>query len=184
MIVPIVAYGDPVLKKQAEPVIKSYPKLQEVITNMYETMYNAQGVGLAAPQIGLSIQLFITDGAPFEEEEVKNLRKVFINPVITYEEGDFWVFNEGCLSIPDIREDIERPKIVHLSYYDENFTFHKHVVFSGLSARIIQHEYDHLQGILFTDHLSAIRKRLLKKRLSDISKGQVDVHYRMRFPVK
>lgn len=184
MIIPIVAYGDPVLKKKAAPIEKSYPKLQELIANMYETMYNAQGVGLAAPQIGLSIQLFITDGAPFEEEEVKSFKQVFINPVITHEEGDFWVFNEGCLSIPDVREDVDRPRIVHISYYDENFKFHKDVVFSGLAARIIQHEYDHIQGILFTDHLSAIRKRLLKKRLGEISKGKVDIHYRMRFPDK
>lgn len=182
MILPIVAYGDPVLKKKAEAITKEYPNLKELIRNMYETMYNAQGVGLAAPQIGVSIQLFITDGAPFEEEEVKNFKKVFINPVITYEEGDFWIFNEGCLSIPDIREDVERPKIVHMSFYDEDFNFHEDVVFSGLGARIIQHEYDHIQGILFTDHLSAIRKRLLKKRLTDISKGKVDIHYRMRFP--
>lgn len=184
MILPIVAYGDPLLKKEAQPITQSYPNLKELIQNMYETMYNAQGVGLAAPQIGLPIRLFITDGAPFEDQEVNDFKKVFINPVITYEEGDFWIFNEGCLSIPDVREDVERPQIVHISFYDEDWHYHKDVVFNGLAARIIQHEYDHIQGILFTDHLSPLRKRLLKKRLTDISKGKVDIHYRMRFPLK
>lgn len=184
MILPIVAFGDPVLKKKAAPITKDYPKLKELIADMYDTMYHAHGVGLAAPQIGLSIQLFITDGAPFEEEDVKDFKKVFINPVITHEEGNFWTFNEGCLSIPDVREDVDRPEIVHISYYDENFKFHENVVYSGLSARIIQHEYDHIQGVLFTDHLSALRKRLLKKKLIDISKGRIDVGYRMKFPSK
>ena len=184
MILPIIAYGDPVLKKVGTAIDKSYPKLKDLIANMFETMYNAHGVGLAAPQIGLSIRLFVVDGAPFEEEEVKDFKMVFINPIITHEEGDFWSFNEGCLSIPEVREDIERPRIVHINFYDENFKYHENVVFSGLAARIIQHEYDHIQGTLFTDHLSALRKRLLKKRLTDISKGKVDISYRMRFPLK
>jgi peptide deformylase len=184
MILPIIAYGDPVLKKVGEVIQPTYPKLKELITNMYETMYNAHGVGLAAPQIGLSIRLFVVDGAPFEEEEVKDFKKVFINPTITHEEGEYWSFNEGCLSIPEVREDIERLAIVHISYYDEAFNFHENEVFSGLSARIIQHEYDHIEGKLFTDHLSGLRRRLLKKRLADISKGKVDIQYKMRFPAK
>jgi peptide deformylase len=186
MILPIVAYGDPVLKKKAEEISRDYPGLQELIANMYETMYASSGVGLAAPQIGLSIRLFITDGSPFDDEEdpdVKDFKKVFINPVITTEEGERWIFNEGCLSIPGIREDVNRKETVHITYYDENFEMHRET-YKGLSARIIQHEYDHLEGILFIDHLSAFRKRLLKNRLLDISKGRVDVQYRMKFPLK
>jgi peptide deformylase len=184
MILPIIAYGDPVLKKVAADISADYPKLDTLISNMYETMYNAHGVGLAAPQIGLSIRLFIVDGAPFEEEEVLNFKKVFINPVITQETGELWTFNEGCLSIPEVREDIVRHKTLHLRYYDQDFNFHEDVVFSGLAARIIQHEYDHIEGKLFTDHLSGLRKRLLKKRLTDISKGKIDVSYKMRYPNK
>jgi peptide deformylase len=183
MIFPIVAYGDPILKKKAVPVSKDYPKLKELIANMYETMYNASGVGLAAPQIGLSIRIFIIDGAPFEEEEVKDFKKVFINPVIVKEEGKEWSYNEGCLSIPAIREDIQRKANLHIKYYDENFKYHEED-YSGLAARIIQHEYDHIEGKLFTDHISILRKRLLKKRLTGISKGEVDVSYKMRFPLK
>jgi peptide deformylase len=180
MILPIVAYGDPVLKKRAEEIDKKYPALKELIDNMYETMYNSNGVGLAAPQIGLSIRLFVTDGAPFEAEEVKDFKEVFINPVILKEEGDPWKFNEGCLSIPGVREDVARNEELTIEYYDASWKHHKKT-YSGLAARIIQHEYDHIEGILFTDRISPLRKRLIKNKLVDISKGIVDVEYRMKF---
>jgi peptide deformylase len=181
MILPIVAYGDPILKKKASEIDKNYPNLKELIANMFETMYNSSGVGLAAPQIGLSIRLFIVDGAPFEEDEVKDFKRVFINPVIKDEDGEPWKFNEGCLSIPGVREDIERKEEVHIVYYDEEWKVRKEVL-HGLAARIVQHEYDHIEGILFTDRISPLRKRLLKNKLANITKGDVDVDYRMRFP--
>jgi peptide deformylase len=184
MILPITAYGDPVLKTKAEPITKDYPNLKELISSMFETMYNAKGVGLAAPQVGLSIRLFIVDGAPFDEdEEVKNFKEVFINPKMIKEQGDRWKFNEGCLSIPGIREDILRKPQIELEYEDENFQKHRKV-FTGMVARIIQHEYDHIEGVLFTDKISAMRRRLLKNSLLNISKGEVEVDYKMRFPLK
>jgi peptide deformylase len=194
MILPIVAYGDPVLKKEAEEIDQTFPKLKELIGDMYETMYAAQGVGLAAPQIGKSIRMFVVDGSPFADEEeeddepdpkaagIENFKKVFINPIIEEEEGEEWGFHEGCLSIPKIREEVFRKEKVHISYYDENFEFHEEV-FEGYAARIIQHEYDHVDGILFTDHLSPLKRRLLTKRLQNISKGEVNVDYKMKFPV-
>lgn len=190
MILSIVAYGDPVLKKMAQEIDQDYPELSTLIANMYETMYNAYGVGLAAPQIGLSIRLFIVDASPFaddteltEEEQqfLANFKKTFINPKILKEEGDEWVFNEGCLSIPDIREDVFRKPKVTLQYFDENFQ-EKTEVFEGLAARVIQHEYDHIEGILFTDRLSMLKKRLIKGRLQNISTGKIKVDYRMKFP--
>ena len=183
MILPIVAYGDPVLKKKAVDIDANYPGLKDLIANMYETMYKAAGVGLAAPQIGLSIRLFITDGEPFEEEEVSKFKQVFINPEIIEEDGKLWSFNEGCLSIPGIREDVVRHENLRIRYMDENFV-EKEESYSGLAARIIQHEYDHVEGVLFTDKLSPLRKRLLKKKLTDISKGACDVDYRMKFPLR
>lgn len=183
MILPIVAYGDPVLKKRAADIEKSYPDILGLISNMFDTMYESNGVGLAAPQIGLSIRLFVIDGSPFEEDEVKDFKQVFINAVIKEEKGDDWKFNEGCLSIPGVREDVIRKKILHIEYLDENWKQHKRT-FSGLSARIIQHEYDHIEGILFTDRISPFRKRILKNKLIDISKGIVDVDYKMRFQLK
>jgi peptide deformylase len=182
MIYPIIAYGDPVLRKKAVDIKSNYPKLREIIDNMFDTMYHSQGVGLAAPQIGLSIRLFVIDATPFgdDDENAIGFKKVFINPTIVEEDGDPWKFNEGCLSIPGIREDINRKETVYLKYMDENF----HPVeeeFSGVVARIIQHEYDHIEGILFTDRLTPLKKRLLKGRLTDISKGIVDVEYRMKF---
>jgi peptide deformylase len=190
MILPIVAYGDAVLKKMGTPITKDYPNLDTLIENMFETMYNALGVGLAAPQIGLPIRLFVVDTSPFSEDDdltqeeqniLKDFKRVFINAKITKEEGDEWAFNEGCLSIPDVREDVFRqPKLI-IEYVDENFN--KHIEeFDGLIARVIQHEYDHIDGILFTDKLSAFKKRLLKSRLTNISKGKIDIDYRMRFP--
>ncbi len=192
MILPIVAYGDPVLKKEAVEIEESFPKLDKLIKDMFETMYEASGVGLAAPQIGKEIRLFIVDGSPFadrdedEDEDPKatgmeDFKKIFINPIIEEEDGEEWGFAEGCLSIPKIREEVLRKEKVKLSYYDENWKFHEEW-FDGYKARIIQHEYDHIEGVLFTDHLSVLKKRLLQKRLSNISQGIVDVDYKMRFP--
>ena len=190
MILPIVAYGDPVLKKKATDITKDYPNFDDLLANMFETMYNAFGVGLAAPQIGLPIRLFLVDTAPFSEDEgftdeeqktLKDFKRVFINAKITKEEGDEWAFNEGCLSIPDVREDVYRQPKITIDYVDENFKPHTET-FEGLIARVIQHEYDHIEGILFTDKLSYLKKRLLKGRLNNISKGKINVDYRMRFP--
>jgi peptide deformylase len=193
MILPIVAYGDPVLKKIAIEIDHTFPDLQQLVENMFETMYKAKGVGLAAPQIGKSIRLFVVDGSPFAEEEdeepdpkaegILNFKKTFINPIITEETGDEWAFNEGCLSIPKIREDVYRLETIRLSYYDENWEFHEET-FSGYAARIIQHEYDHIEGVLFTDHLSVLKRKLLQKRLTNISKGIIDIDYKMKFPIK
>ncbi|MEJ6798600.1 MAG: peptide deformylase [Crocinitomicaceae bacterium] len=194
MILPIVAYGDPILKKEGEEIGDDYPKLKELIANMFETMYNAQGVGLAAPQIGKSIRLFIVDAAPFAEVEegeeldpmaegLENFKKVFINPIIEDESGEDWGFNEGCLSIPKIREEIFRKEKIHITYYDENWEL-KAEEYNGYEARIIQHEYDHVDGVLFTDHLSTLKRKLLTKKLQNISKGEVEVDYRMKFPIK
>jgi len=190
MILPIVAYGDPVLRKKSEEISKEYLNLQELIANMKETMYNASGVGLAAPQIGKAIRLFIIDASPFadddaltkeENEVLKNFNRVFINPKIIKEEGDEWSFNEGCLSIPEIREDVWRQPTITIEYQDEQFEKHTEIL-SGLAARIFQHEYDHIEGVLFTDRISSLKKRLLKKKLEKISKGKIKADYRMRFP--
>lgn len=193
MVLPIVAYGDPILKREADDIEKDYPNLDQLIENMFETMYEASGVGLAAPQIGKSIRLFIVDGSPFAEDEdeeedpraqgMKDFKKVFINPVIEEETGDEWGFNEGCLSIPKIREEVFRKEKILVTYYDQNWELQEER-FEGYAARIIQHEYDHIEGILFTDHLSILKKRLLMKKLQNISKGIVDVDYKMKFPVK
>ncbi|TZF86127.1 peptide deformylase (plasmid) [Pedobacter sp. BS3] len=183
MKLPIIAYGHPVLRKKADDITKDYPNLDELIANMFETMYNAQGVGLAAPQVGLSIRLFVIDARPFadEDNELENFKKVFINAHVIDEEGEKWDFNEGCLSIPDIREDVSRHQTVKLSYYDENWQHHEET-FSGVAARVIQHEYDHIDGKLFIDKLSPLRKTMLKSRLDAISKGQINVAYKMKFP--
>ena len=190
MILPIVAYGDPVLKKKAKDIPEDYPKLEELINSMWDTMYNAYGVGLAAPQVGLPIRMFMIDPAPFAEDEelaeeekktLMDLRKVFINPQITEEEGEEWAFSEGCLSIPEVREDVFRQPEITIEYYDEEFNKHTEK-YSGLAARVIQHEYDHIEGILFTDKLSSLKKRLIKSKLANISKGKINVEYKMRFP--
>ncbi|MDB5121367.1 MAG: Peptide deformylase [Sphingobacteriales bacterium] len=183
MKLPIVAYGDPVLRRKAEDIPNTYPDLTQLISNMFETMYNAHGVGLAAPQIGLSVRLFIIDATPFADDEpvLKQFKKVFINAEILGESGDKWLFNEGCLSIPDIREDISRHQNVTISYYDENWN-HYEETYSGLAARVIQHEYDHIEGKLFTDKLSPLRKAMLKSRLDSISKGNIKVDYKMKYP--
>lgn len=190
MILPIVAYGDPVLRKVGKDIDAEYPELEKLIANMWDTMENAQGVGLAAPQIGRAIRLFVIDASPFAEDEelseedrksLKDFRHVFINAKIIEEEGDEWAFTEGCLSIPDIREDVFRKETITIEYQDESFKSHKKIL-SGLAARVFQHEYDHIEGILFTDKLSSLKKRLLKKKLENISKGKITADYRMRFP--
>ncbi len=190
MILPVVAYGDPVLRKVAKEIGPDYPNLTQLIDNMKQTMYNASGVGIAAPQVGKSIRLFVIDATPFadddelskeEQEQLKNFNKVFINPKIIEEEGDEWAFAEGCLSIPDIREDVFRQESVTFEYQDENFESHRETL-TGIAARVFQHEYDHIEGILFTDKLSSLKKRILKKKLEKISSGKINPDYRMRFP--
>jgi peptide deformylase len=188
MILPIVAYGDPVLKREADEIDKDFEGLQELIDDMFETMYSAQGIGLAAPQVGESIRLFIVDASPFGEDEedpeaqkVSDFKEVFINARIVEEKGDPFVFQEGCLSIPNIREDVERDDTIVIEYYDRDWNFQRKT-FDGYAARIIQHEYDHIEGILFTDHLKPLKKKLLKRKLTDISKGKIEVGYKMRFP--
>ena len=183
MILPIVAYGDPILRKVGDEITKDYPGLEKLIDDMYETMVKAKGVGLAAPQINKSIKLFIIDSTRMYDEDEKNegLKEVFINPVITKETGDDWPYEEGCLSIPSIREDVYRKDKVKIEYYDREFKHHKKE-FTGLTARVIQHEYDHVIGKLFIDHLKPLKKNLLKGKLDKISKGIVDVEYKMKFP--
>ncbi|MGB5238912.1 MAG: peptide deformylase [Flavobacteriaceae bacterium] len=190
MTLPIVAYGDPVLRKKGKSIDPDYPKLDELILNMWDTMYKASGVGLAAPQIGLPIRLFVIDTEPFAEDEdftkeeqetLKAFKRVFVNAEMIEEEGNNWSFNEGCLSIPDIREDVNRKDTITLRYMDENFK-EQTETFNGLLARVIQHEYDHIEGILFTDKLSSLKRRLLKGKLNNISKGNIEVDYKMRFP--
>jgi len=192
MILPIISYGSSVLKKTAKEITSDYPNLSELIANMWETMYAANGVGLAAPQIGLSIRVFVIDASPFVDEEnmsvkeieiINTFKKVFINPKIISEEGNLWDFNEGCLSIPDVREDISRKEKISINFFDENFEPQK-LKLNGLAARVVQHEYDHIEGVLFTDHLSSLKKRLIKNRLTLISKGDISVDYKMSFPKK
>ena len=190
MILPILAYGNPVLKKEAKNITQDYPELDQFIYNMWETMYEARGVGLAAPQVGVGIRLFVVDASPFaedeelseeEKEQLNGFKKVFINPELE-ESGEEWAFNEGCLSIPEVREDIYRQEKIHITYYDENFKEHQET-FTGLPARVIQHEYDHIEGILFTDKLSPLKKKLIKGKLNNIAKGNIQVDYKMRFPL-
>jgi peptide deformylase len=180
MIHAVVAYGDPVLKKVAANVEKFDSVLHKLIEDMYETMYEAHGVGLAAPQIGKSVRLFVVDATPFDTPEVKDFKKVFVNPIITESVDNQESFEEGCLSIPGIRREVKRPSKIKLEYYDVSGKKH-HEWFEGLKARVIQHEYDHIEGILFTDHLSSLQKQLLKGKLADISKGKVNADYRMKF---
>ena len=182
MIYPITLFGDPVLKKTGRALTEEDLE-GDLIEDMFETMYAAGGVGLAAPQIGKSLNLFVIDSTPMEEDESKGLKRAFVNTEIIEESGDPWAFEEGCLSIPGIREDVNRQPEVHIRYRDEHFT-EKEETFTGVIARIIQHEYDHTQGVLFTDYLSPLKKRLLKGRLSNISKGKVDADYRVKAPLK
>lgn len=186
MILPIIAYGDPVLRKVGQTIEKDFPNLQQLIADMFETMYHAKGVGLAAPQIGQSIRLFIVDASPFDEDEddmpeQKNFRRVFINAQIEEEKGTEWAFSEGCLSIPEIRENVERKPTIRMTYYDENFVRHEET-YSGIIARILQHEYDHIEGKLFIDKISPIKKRLIAKKLEAITRGMVKPDYKMKYP--
>jgi peptide deformylase len=191
MFLPIVAYGQSILRKVGVAIDASYPQLNELIADMWETMYKSNGVGLAAPQINKSIRLFVIDTIQivegFDEEDKKEypnekgVKKVFINAQIIEESGEEWAYNEGCLSIPKVREDVLRKKVVVISYQDENFVAHTET-FEGVTARVIQHEYDHIEGKLFIDHITPLQKRLLKKKLDDISSGKVRVDYRMLFP--
>ena len=183
MVYPIVLYGDPVLKKKASEVKKGEIDVKELSEDMFETMKSASGIGLAAPQIGKSLRMFVVDASPLEDEEVASFKQVFINPEIIQEEGDEWNFEEGCLSIPGIREDVFRNKKLRIKYFDEEWKAHENE-FDGMKARIIQHEYDHLNGVLFTDYLSPLKKRLLKGKLANISKGKVDADYRIKAPLR
>lgn len=190
MILPVRSYGDPVLKKMTEEVGPDHPGLKQLIADMFETMYAANGVGLAAPQVGQGIRLFVVDCEPFADEEdldpeereyLKGFKRVFINPYIVEEEGEKWSFEEGCLSIPGIREEVERQPRIVMEYQDEEFNLYEES-FQGYVARVLQHEHDHLDGVLFTDLLSPLRKRMLKGKLRDISRGKTNVKYKMRFP--
>ncbi|MDX8340919.1 peptide deformylase [Draconibacterium sp. IB214405] len=180
---PVTVYGDPLLRRKAEKIEKDHPKLDEIIENMWETMYYSDGVGLAAPQVGLSIRMFVIDASSGadEEPELEGFKKVFINPEIIETAGEEWTMNEGCLSLPEIREDVDRPDEVTIKYLDENFVEHTET-YKGFAGRVIQHEYDHLEGVLFVDYLSPLRKRLLKSKLLAISKGKVRPHYRIKVP--
>ena len=190
MILPIIAYGANVLKTKAVNITSDFPDLKTLIDNMWETMYNANGVGIAAPQIGKSIRLFVVDAAPFSKDDeisddeistLKDFKKVFINPIMIEETGREWDFKEGCLSIPNIREDITRKEKITIKYYDESFK-EIELTLEGLAARIVQHEYDHIEGVLFTDKLSSLKKKLIRGKLNDISKGKIQTEYKMRHP--
>jgi peptide deformylase len=191
LILPIVAYGHPVLRKIASNIEAGHPGLDKLIEDMWETMYASNGVGLAAPQINRDIRLFVVDSAQMfanmdEKEKAEypgdeGVKAVFINAHIEEQEGDEWAYNEGCLSIPKIREDIYRQEIVTLSYVDENFQSHTNT-FTGLSARVILHEYDHIEGKLFIDYISPLKRKLMKGKLNDITKGKIKVDYKMSFP--
>ncbi|MBL7895073.1 MAG: peptide deformylase [Bacteroidia bacterium] len=193
MVLPIVVYGDPVLRKVCEDITPDYEGLDQLIKDMFETMYAANGVGLAAPQINRAIRLFIVDATPFAEveedeeseftkkelEEMKDFKKIFINARILEEDGEEWKFSEGCLSIPKIREDVLRKPTIKIEYLDENFKKHTET-YDGVIARVIQHEYDHIEGVLFTDKVSPLKRRLISGKLSDISKGKVSADYKIR----
>ena len=182
---PVTVYGDPLLRRTAKEIEQANPKLEEIIENMWETMYYSDGVGLAAPQVGMSIRLFVIDGTSGADEEpdLEGFKKVFINPEIIEITGEEWIMNEGCLSLPEIREDVSRPDEVTIRYFDQDFVEHEET-YRGFAGRVIQHEYDHLEGKLFVDYLSPLRKRLLKGKLQSIAKGKVRPHYRIKVPVK
>ena len=192
MILPIVAYGHPVLRKVAADITADYPDLPKLIEDMWETMYYSNGVGLAAPQVNRSIRLFVMDSAQIfenmkDDEEKEDypdepgIKKVFINPHIIALDGEEWCYNEGCLSIPKIREDVYRAEEVTMKYVDENFQ-PMEITSNGLTARVLLHEYDHIEGRLFIDHIKPLKRKLLRRKLDDISKGKIKVDYRMLFP--
>jgi peptide deformylase len=190
MIYPIVVYGDPVLRQRAKEIEKG-TDLTALIQDMYETMYSAQGIGLAAPQIGKAIRLFVVDGTALKDDEddetggenMEGFKKAFINPVILQEEGEPWEFEEGCLSIPNIREKVSRKESLKIRYYNEQWNLVEEE-YDGIKARIIQHEYDHIEGKLFIDYLTPLKKRMLKGKLNDISRGDVDTEYRILAPLR
>ena len=184
MLLPIYSYGQPVLKKMGEDISPDYPELQQFIDDMWETMYHAEGVGLAAPQVGESIRLFVVDTIQIMEEgkEEEGIKSVFINAHKVEEAGEPWTYEEGCLSIPEVRGDVDRPPQLRLRYLNENFE-EQEAVFTGINARVIQHEYDHIDGVLFTERLKPIKRRLVRRKLEDIKKGKVKVEYKMKFPV-
>lgn len=193
MILPITAYGMPILRKKCNDIDADYPELSKLIEDMWETLYNSSGVGLAAPQINRDIRLFIVDtkqmfdNAEEDDDEMNNypdkpgIKKVFINAEIIDSGGKNWAYNEGCLSIPKIREDVTRPESIEIEYYDENFNLHTEA-FNGITARVIQHEYDHIEGKLFIDYMKPLKRKMIQRKLNDISKGKVSVDYRMMFP--
>lgn len=181
MIYPIVVYGDPILRQRAKDIEKDSIDVKTLAADMFETMYAANGVGLAAPQIGKGIRIFVVDGSVMEDEpDLADFKKVFINPEVLDEQGEPWAFEEGCLSIPNIREDVNRKEQVRIRYYDEDWNLHEET-YDGVKARIIQHEYDHLEGKLFIDYLTPLKKRLLKGKLTDITKGKTETEYQIRF---
>lgn len=191
MILPVVAFGSPILRKVCDDLTPEYPDLKKLIADMWETLYNSNGVGIAAPQINKPVRLFMVDTLQivedFDEEDKRKypneqpIKQIFINAQKIEDTGELWAYNEGCLSIPKVREDIQRPRQVKLRYMDENFVEHE-TTFHGITARVIQHEYDHIEGKLFIDYISPLKKRLIKKKLDDISKGKVRTDYRMLFP--
>ena len=183
MILPVLAYGHPVLKKKAHEIGPDYPELKEFISDLWETMYQADGVGLAAPQVNSSIRMFVIDASAFVKDypEAEGFKQLFINAEIYEEEGEEWIFNEGCLSFPGMREDISRKKDIRIRWVDEEFKLHD-MKFTGILARIIQHEYDHIEGILMVDRINSLKKVLLNRKLGDISKGNVETSYKMVFP--
>lgn len=183
MIYPVTVFGDPVLRKHAEPITKDFEDLEGFIQNMFDTMYNSDGVGLAAPQVGQPIRVFVLDTTHEEDDEPAGIKKAFINPEILEKSGDEWVMNEGCLSLPEIREDVLRPETVKIKYVDEKFIEHIEE-YSGFTSRVIQHEYDHLEGVMFVDYLNPLRKRILKNKLTAISKGKVIPKYKIKVPGK
>jgi peptide deformylase len=187
MVYPIIMYGDPVLRKRAKEVEKGSLDIKAFVQDMFDTMYAAHGIGLAAPQIGKSVRVFVVDGTSLkeeeEEEDMTGFKKAFINPVIVGEDGEEWEFEEGCLSIPNIRENVSRQETVRIRYADEDWNI-KEEEYDGIKARIIQHEYDHLEGKMFIDYLSPLKKRMLKGKLTDISKGDVETEYRILAPLR
>lgn len=182
MIYPIVAYGDPVLRKVGQDITEeNTPNLLELASDMFDTMHNASGIGLAGPQIGLNLRIFVVDGTGSEDDELEGFKQVFVNPTMIEEFDEPWAYEEGCLSIPNIRENVKRKAKIRMHYFDEHGEeFEKE--FEGMQARVIQHEYDHIEGVLFTDYLSPLKKRLLKGKLNNIAKGDVSADYKMRFP--
>ena len=182
MILPVYVYGHPVLKKECEDIDKDYPELEKFISDMWETMRHAKGVGIAAPQVGKAIRIFVIDSTPMypEDEQDKGVKKVFINATIEEEWGKEWAYEEGCLSIPGINGDVVRPSNIKIHYYDENFKEHVEE-YDGMNARVIQHEYDHVEGVLFTEHLKPLKRRMLKNKLAAMIKGKAAAHYKLRF---